>query len=72
MRNRLSTQRSAPPTLGLRELATSAGNRIRGEAIKKGYTRTGRKGWSSSVVQIVALIERQKKQPVQEKGKKDK
>ncbi len=44
MRNRLSTQRSAPPTLGLRELATSAGNRIRGEAIKKGIHPYGQEG----------------------------
>lgn len=35
MRNRLSTRRSAPPTLGLKELAMSAGNREHGEAIRK-------------------------------------
>jgi hypothetical protein len=36
MWNRLSARRSAPPTLGLRELAASAGNLTHGEAIRKG------------------------------------
>jgi hypothetical protein len=36
MRNTLCARRFAPPTLGLRGLATSAGNRCHGEAIRKG------------------------------------
>lgn len=36
MRNRLSTRRSEPPTLGFRELPWSAGNLMHGKAIREG------------------------------------
>ena len=46
MRNMVTDRTFVPSTLGVRGLDTSAGNRLHGEAIRKGiHPYWGRKGW---------------------------
>jgi len=41
MRRTVASRRFAPPTLGVRRLDTNAGNRLPGEAIRKGINPYG-------------------------------